>query len=72
MGFIKRAIQRLHIRVGDALGLTRFNSCTECVWYKSLGANGLCRHPHAGQDKSSAVTKPCEAVWCECFDRSKA
>ena len=71
MSRIRKWMTRAHLRVGEALGLTRYRNCHGCSHCRQL--EGLspeiigCDLYLADEDGQLAITDPSEAVWCDEF-----
>lgn len=64
---IRQRISRLHLWIGEALGLTKYRNCWHCKHCREFDADTkgivLCDLDFE-EDGVCAITDPSEAVWC--------
>lgn len=63
-------LTRIHLWVGEVLGLTHYRNCWSCGHCREFEGDeraivlcDLCLN----EDGVCAITDPCEAVWCDGF-----
>lgn len=69
----KSRLTRLHLAVGELLGLTHYRNCWDCKRCHEAFASSrsvCCCDLYYDEDGVYAITDPCEAVWCERFERA--
>lgn len=74
MTMIRKLLTRLHLWVGEALGLTHYrncHTCKHCKAYGELGPSIIGCDLYLREDGVLAITDPCEAVWCEDFEEGE-
>lgn len=66
MARIRKALTRLHLWIGEKLGLTHYRNCHGCAHRDSSSDMELVWCDlYLEEDGALAATDPCEAVWCE-------
>lgn len=70
---IKQVLTRIHLWVGETLGLTHYRNCHSCVHRDDTSDMELVWCDlYMESDGVLAATNPCEAVWCdEYVDKTK-
>jgi hypothetical protein len=67
---LRDALVRLHIWIGERLGLTHYRNCHTCKHRAdSSSAELVWCDLDLEEDGMLAVTDPCEAVWCDWYER---
>ena len=68
-------LTRIHLWVGERLGITRYGNCWNCKYGKVHAINGdtPCKGvvrcvAQEDEDTCAAICDPCEAVWCGLFE----
>lgn len=65
MARIRRAFTRLHLWIGEMLGLTHYRNCHHCKHCDASSEPALVWCDlYLEDDGVLAATDPCEAVWC--------
>ena len=71
MSAIKHRLTRIHLWIGEALGLTHYKSCWGCGHCHEFDKRNrdiiLC-DVDSGDDGVYAITCPSEAVWCRVYE----
>lgn len=70
-------LTRLHLWLGELLGITRYESCWGCrhahvLAYKGDGSpcmNVCACDLNESEHEVRAITCPCEAAWCEGYEK---
>lgn len=69
-------LTRLHLWLGELLGVTRYDNCWNCRHADVLAAHSdgtpvmgvvWCK-AQEDEDEDGAICDPCEAVWCDMFE----
>lgn len=71
MSDIRSALTSLHLRIGEALGLTHYrncHSCKHCADFEGLGPRLIGCDLYLAENGQLAITDPCEAVWCDEYE----
>lgn len=67
----KHAATRLHLWIGEFLGLTHYRNCHTCVHRDKHSSDALVWCDLLlGEHGCLACTDPCEAVWCDKYERA--
>jgi hypothetical protein len=74
MGVIRHRLTRIHLWIGEALGLTHYRSCWGCCHCKEYGGDERdhiwCDVDYE-EDGVLAITNPSEAVWCRAYEEGE-
>ena len=72
---IMRALTRLHLWLGELLGLTHYRSCYDCKYHETIerepGIESIPGHVWClkyAEEDCLAATCSSEAVWCRDFE----
>ena len=66
---IRRRLTRIHLWIGEALGLTHYRNCHDCIHRADCSdVNLVLCDLYLKEEGALAFTDPCEAVWCDFFE----
>lgn len=74
MSRLKSALTRLHLWIGESLGLTHYRNChgcRHCRDFEDLGPAFIGCDLYLEEDCQLAITDPCEAVWCDEYEEGE-
>lgn len=68
MIFVRTKLVRLHLWIGERLGLTHYRNCHDCIHRADCSDYSLVICDlYLEENGVLAATDPCEAVWCDCY-----
>jgi len=70
---LKSALTRLHLWIGESLGLTHYRNCYGCKHCRDLHDKWhfIGCALYLEEDGQLALTDPCEAVWCDEYEEGE-
>ena len=67
----KHAVTRLHLWIGELLGLTHYRNCHTCAHRDKHSSDALVWCDLLLEEHGClACTDPCEAVWCDEYEKN--